>query len=183
MDLIDIKKDLASKLSKDKLIENRITLVIGYAAKLVKQMLSGSYYTLTNAKDVRDFIGKFSIESDQLLVFEDLALLDQRTQAFLLKFIEDSYCPLLILSSKDTVLPTILSRCKVIIKVPVQVEYKEVSLNKFIEDREQELLLGDDISNNIIEDSLKYCPEYYYIVKKYLDNKSAKQFNKYMKLL
>lgn len=179
---IDIKKDLATKLSKDNLIKNRTTLVIGYAAKLVKQMLSGSYYSLTNAEDVRNFIGKFSIDSDQILVFEDLALLDQKVQAYLLKFIEESYCPLLILSSKDTVLPTILSRCKVIIKVPVNTVYKRVSLNKFIEDREQ-ALLEDNISSDLIEDSLRQCPEYYYLTRKYLDDKSHKQFNKYLKLL
>ena len=182
MEVIEVKKELASKLTKEKLIENRTTLVIGYAAKLVKQMLSGSYYTLTNAKEVRDFVGKFSIESDQILIFEDLALLDQRTQAFLLKFIEESYCPLLILSSKDTILPTILSRCKFIIKVPVVMNYKPVPLSKFIESKEQELM-EDNVSSNVVEDALKECPEYYYLVKKYLDGKSTKQFNKYLKLL
>lgn len=183
MGVVEIKKELASKLTKDNLNKNRTTLVIGYAAKLVKQMLMGGYYTLTCADDVRNFIAKFSIESDQLVIFEDLALLDFRTQAFLLKFIEESYCPLLILSSKDTILPTIISRCRTIIKVPVQNKYGNVPLQKFIEDREATFLEDEVVPSDIVEDSLSLCPEYYYLVKRYLDDKSVKQFNKYLKLL
>jgi hypothetical protein len=183
MSTVELKKELASKLTKEQLIANGVTLVLGYAAKLVKQMLTGNYYTLTSAEDVHEFIGRFSIKSDQLVVFEDLALLDPRVQAYLLKFIEENYCPLLILSSRDSVLPTILSRCRVIIKVPAPVKSKNGSLPEFVEYIDQKLSDGENVSNSLVDDSLTTCPEYYYLVKKYLDTKNVKQFNKYISLL
>lgn len=183
MSTTDLKRELANELTKEKLIANGVTLVLGYAAKLVKQMLSGNYYTLTSADDVHEFIGRFSIKSDQLIVFEDLALLDQRVQAYLLKFIEENYCPLLILSSRDAVLPTIISRCKTVIKVPVPVKSKNGSISDFVDHIDQKLLDDENITNSLVDDSLSECPEYYYLVKKYLDDKNAKQFNKYIGLL
>lgn len=183
MSIQELKKELASELTKEKLIANGSTLILGYAAKLVKQMLTGNYYTLTTADDVREFVGKFSIKSDQLLVFEDLALLEPRVQAYLLKFIEEAYCPLLILSSRDSVLPTIISRCKRVIKVPTPVNSKDIGMSQFVEQVDQKIVDGENISNTLIDDSLKSCPEYYYLIKKHLDDKNVKQFNKYIGLL
>lgn len=184
MGVQELKKELASELTKEKLINNGSTLVLGYAAKLVKQMLSGNYYTLISADDVREFVGKFSIKSDQLLVFEDLALLEPRVQAYLLKFIEESYCPMLILSSRDSVLSTILSRCKVVLKVPMPVNSNNIiSMQDFVKQVDQKLIDGEDISNTLVDDSLKFCPEYYYLIKKHLEDKNVKQFNKYIGLL
>lgn len=179
--VVESKKYLATELTRERLMSNRVTLVIGYAAKLVKQMMSNSYYTITNIEEAKSFIAKFSTPLDQLIVVEDLSLLDARGQATFLKFIEESYCPLLLLASDDNILDTILSRCKVVIKVPVDNKYRHDSLEKFITDREQDFT--SDNLNNLERDSLLNCPEYYYLYRKYLDNKSVRVINKYIKLL
>ena len=184
----ETRKYLAEELTKERLMANRVTLVVGYASKLVRQMMRRDYYTVTNIDEARSFVAKFSTPLDQVVVVGDLSLLDDRGQATFLKFIEEAYCPLLILASKDNVLETILSRCKKIIKVPVETKYSQVSLNKFISDRELEKLDFNDETNNfsldyLEEESLLNCPDYFYIYKKYLENKSLKVINKYIKLL
>ena len=179
--VVDAKKYLAQELTVDKLLTNRITLVIGYAAKLVKQMMRGSYYTITNVEETREFVAKFSVPLDKLVVVEDLSRIGVKGQAVLLKFLEESYCPILLLASEDCILDTIISRCKVIIKVPVDNSYKSESLGDFIKNRESDF----DFSNIHVleEESMKYCPEYFYLCKNLLETKGAGSFNKYIKLL
>lgn len=180
----ELRKYLAGELSKDRLLENRVTLVIGEAAKLVKKMMTNSYYTVTNIEEARAFVAKFSVPSDQLVVVEDLSELTPAGQATFLKFIEDSYCPLLLLASRDILLDTIVSRSKVVIKVPVSTKYckSSDSIADFIDTLESEDgSLQDKVA--LAEDSLLRCPDYFYIYRKYLGDKSLKAANKYIKLL
>jgi hypothetical protein len=141
--------------------------------------MSNTYYTVTNINEAREFVARFSVPSDQLVIVEDLSLLDSRGQAVFLKFIEESYCPLLLLASEDNLLDTILSRCKRIIKVPVDTKYNGESLSDFIADCDQETLDFKTLES----ESLLNCPEYFYIYQRYLSDKSSMSVNKYIKLL
>lgn len=179
--VIEDKKYLAKELSLDKLLANRVTLVIGYAAKLVKQMMRGSYYTITNVEETREFVAKFSVPLDKLIVVEDLSRIGIKGQAALLKFLEESYCPILLLASEDHILDTIISRCKVVIKVPVDTKYKSESLSDFLEDRKLDFNFAD--TQALEEEALKYCPEYFYLYKNLLISKGVNSFNNYIKLL
>lgn len=181
MDDIEIKKYLASVLTEEKLKENRVTLVVGYAADLVLKMMSTPCYMVTNVAEARDFVGKFSVESDSLVVVGDLYKIGVYGQAAFLKFIEDSYCPVLLLASKDNLLDTIISRCKVVIKVPVSIKYSHMSIGDFIKSRD-EAEIEDDLMD-LEEDSLRRCPEYFYLCHKYLTNESSRVVKNYMRLL
>ena len=55
------------------------------------------------------------------LVIEDLYTLSFDCQSRLLKFIEDTNLKIILLSSEDNIIPTVLSRMSLVYKIPEQV--------------------------------------------------------------
>jgi len=180
---IEIKKYLAKELTKENVFKNKTTLLIGNASRLFKSIYSGDIISINTAEEIKEFINEYNIQSDRPLVFEDISLMQQNVQSYLLKFIEDFPRPLIVLASLDNISPIILSRFKRIIKIPIEYKYSNVSLDKFLEEHQNELK-SNYILPELKTESLLYCPEYYY---KYIklnlsnhDNKNRNQLIKFM---
>lgn len=194
----DLMKQIASQLTPDLVKEFRVTIIIGTAVDLFKKMIKSPYYTITKADEVRSFLANHTTPNDSPLIFEDLSLMTQNVQAYLLKFIEEPPSPLIILASKDNISPVILSRCKNIIKIPSTIVPNNKPLSEFVSHR-LELLdeikaaryteKGVDLNiqyeyDNPEEFSLKDCPEYMYRVAQIkLSNNDIRNVDKYLKLL
>lgn len=80
------------------------------------------------------------------LVIEDISFLTGRGQSKLLKFVEDSNLNIILLASRDNVIPTILSRMKVIHKFYLSKNLRCDFLNPS-KCREELRELGDDTSD------------------------------------
>ena len=194
----DLMIKMASQLTPDLVKEFRVTIIIGDAVELFKKMIKSPYYTITKADEVREFLANHTMPNDTPIIFEDLSLMTQNVQAYLLKFIEEPPAPLIILASKDNISPVILSRCKNIIKVPSTIVPNNQTISEFVAHR---LEMLDEIKasrftekgvnldlqyeyDNPEEFSLKECPEYMYRVTQIkLSNNDIRNVDRYMKLL
>lgn len=177
------KQYLANLLTKDLINKYRVTLLLGEASKVFKSIYAGSIITIITAEDVRDFIDNYSKTSEDILVFEDISLMNIQVQAYLLKYLECDYRPLVVLASSDNLSPVLLSRFNKIIKLPVESKIDFVKLDAFLAEHEQDLK-SNYILPDLKEDSLKYCPEYYYNYKKLEiakhENKNRNQLMKFL---
>lgn len=102
-----------------KTIKNKTPLlIIGKRAMYIfKQMYKGNIYILENLSDVRDFISEFAdVELSLPVVIEDLSNLYRDSS--LLKLVEDSKFPLVMLASQDNLSHAMMSRVKTIVKLP-----------------------------------------------------------------
>lgn len=179
--LIEQQKYLASRLTPDIIKENKVTILLGQASQVFKQIFTGDYHTLTSADDVKQFISDYMIPNDKPLVFEDLSVLTSQVQTYLLKFIEEPPTPLVILASKDNISPIILSRCKSIIKLPNTLKRGNQNITTFINNYEEDI-----INNKLTSDQVySKCPDYlYYETQTKQDShKSKKTMLKYISLL
>jgi hypothetical protein len=97
-------------------------LYIGKAAQELKKRVQFPVYQITK-ETLTEFISYYStIPSMKFpLVIEDLAYLPFDSQSNLLKFIEDSKLNIILLSSEDQILSTILSRMSLVYKIKEQV--------------------------------------------------------------
>ena len=86
-------------------------LLIGGAVPAFKSLYNGHIYRVDTVDEARDFVNRFyGIHVDFPVVIEDLSNL--RKDEVLLKLIEEAKFPIIMLASKDNVVPTILSRTK-----------------------------------------------------------------------
>lgn len=110
--------DLEYMYENLKSIKNKTPLlIIGKGVPLFKKMYKGNIYNLTSLEDVREFISEFSeVELDFPIVIEDVSNLYRDSS--LLKLIEESKFPLVMLASKDNLSDALMSRTKYILKIP-----------------------------------------------------------------
>ena len=110
--------DLEYMYENLKSIKNKTPLlIIGKGVPLFKKMYKGNIYNLTSLEDVREFISEFSeVELDFPIVIEDVSNLYRDSS--LLKLIEESKFPLVMLASKDNLSDALMSRMKYILKIP-----------------------------------------------------------------
>lgn len=188
MDELEAKKYIQSKCADFNTY--RVILIIGKAVKVFKSIFKGEYSTITTAEDVRQFMDKYQgFYNDKPIVFEDISLMTKEVQSRLLKFIEEPTSPLIILASKDNVSPIILSRCKLIIKIPEETNTTFMSLSEFIDYKTKTLdALKQD--GRQAEFDLEYeashrCPEYLGYISMLQSNshKSYAVIDRYIKLL
>ena len=183
MDSNEIKRYIIDKTTKDIIIKSRVTLIIGEAVKYFKSMYRGEIISITTSEEVKDFIDNYSCYSDTPLVFEDISLMNSLVQTYLLKYIEETCRPLIILASSDNIISTIISRCRNIIKIPKIIDYSFVDIDKFMEEH------SDVLQSNYILPELKYesamnCPEYYYrYIKMKISNHEDKNANQIIKYI
>ena len=113
-------------------------LYIGRAAQELKKRVSFPIYTLDKEtlQDTLDCYRGVPTRSIPL-VFEDLAYLQDDVQSYLLKFIEESNQKIILLSSEDIIIPTILSRMSMIYKIPDKIS------SAFLPSKEGYLELSD----------------------------------------
>ena len=183
MEVLDKKKYLARILTKDLITKYRTTLIIGEATSLFKAIFKGNIVSITTAEDIRDFLDTYSRESEDILVFEDVSLLSEQVRPYLLKFLEQDFCPLVVLASVDNLSAIFLSRFNKIIKLPEDIKMDFTSLSSFLGGHEH-----DSKSNYVLpelkSESCKNCPEYFYNFRKLEiakhENKNRNQLIKYL---
>ena len=95
-------------------------LLIGKSVNVFKRGFDGNVIRIYNLEDVRNVVEEYSGISnvrDGVLVLEGIGYLSNVGQNSLLKFIEESKIPLILLSYKDKISAIILSRMKVVYKL------------------------------------------------------------------
>lgn len=180
---LEIKQYLAKELTKENIYNNKTVLLIGNASKLFKSIYIGDIISISTAEETKEFINEYNMQSEKPLVFEDISLMQQSVQSYLLKFIEDFKRPLIVLASIDNISPIILSRFRKVIKIPSDNKYSNISLDKFLEEHQNELK-SNYVLPELKQESLLYCPEYYYrYVKLNISSHDNKNRNQLMKLM
>lgn len=106
------------------------------------------------------------------LVIEDIAILNQEQQSELLKFVEDSPLKIILLSSEDCVISTILSRMSLVYKHPDKV--KSLFDSPIHAQEELSKLDTDTLQQTYIRKQMEISPLAYYY-DQLLENKSNKQ--------
>lgn len=98
-------------------------LYIGKAAQELKKRMNLRVIQVTK-ESIADFLDYYTNipKMDSPLVIEDIYYLPAYCQSDLLKFIEDSNLKIILLSSEDNIIPTILSRMSLVYKLPEQID-------------------------------------------------------------
>lgn len=162
---MDEKQLIYNQVMKIKDVE-RILLLCN-ATNIFLSMYEGNYHILRNKKDIVDFIDYYDKPNDRPLVFGDISLLNELEQNYLLKFIEEASVPLIVLASKDNLSSTIMSRFLKIIKIPFSLieQGKKFTLREFVKYKQNYKLNYPNLPFDNLEQSLRYCPEYYQLTK------------------
>lgn len=111
MDITEITEENLNKLCP--------IVLVGSAARKFKSRTAWEVYTPTSLDSLRDIVEKFStIPYREFPLILDLVKLKNFdfAQVILLKLIEDSSIPIILLYGSDKVSPTILSRTKTFLK-------------------------------------------------------------------
>lgn len=131
-------------------------LLIGGAMHIFKMMYKGNIYKIRTTEEVKEFITNFyGVDYDKPIVVEDISLLYRDTM--LLKLIEETKIPLILLASEDNMTKQFHSRIKLMIKYPLDLNYKcsftnILDANDYINN---EKLTGKDLDTYIANN----CPE------------------------
>lgn len=183
METVEKKKYLAGLLTKELILKYRTTLLVGEAASIFKSIFKGNIVSINTAEDIRDFLDNYSIEAEEPLVFEDVSLMSTQVRPYLLKYLEKDFRPLVVLASIDNLSPIFLSRFNKIIKIPQDFKMDFTSLKSFLEEHEQDLK-SNYVLPELKEESVQYCPKYYYNFKRLSiakhENKNRNQLIKYI---
>lgn len=96
-------------------------LLIGGAASLFKKLnKTHSIIVVNNTQQVRDFVSEYmGMSYTQPVIISDVGQLQYDAAFILLKLIEESKFPIILLSSRDRISRILLSRIKTIIKFPI----------------------------------------------------------------
>lgn len=142
-------------------------LLIGRYVNIFKQVYQGSIeraYTLDNVKSlVEEYEGVTNVNSG-VLVLDGVGYLSDVGQNSLLKFIEESKLPIILLSFQDKVSPIIMSRMKMVFKLwhPVKsLNFSKVSAaQKSLNEKKRENPMKDYEEVQYLADN---CPRLYTI--------------------
>ncbi len=142
-------------------------LLIGKSVNIFKHEFSGDIIRIYNLDDVRNVVEEYSGISDirdGVLVLDGIGYLSNVGQNSLLKFIEESKIPLILLSYRDRISPIILSRMKVVYKLwyPVKsLNFSRVSdAMKALEEKKQSNRMSESEEVQFLADN---CPTLYSI--------------------
>lgn len=155
-------------------------LYIGRAAYELKRRVNLPVHQVSK-ETLDDFISYYSSFNSikDPLVIEDLAYLPIEAQASMLKFIEDSKLNIILLSSEDNIIQTVLSRMSLIYKI------KEKVFSQFIPssqaEEELDLIDHDTFYLTYVKKQMSLSPiTYYYDC---MLNGQGKNKNKLLQLL
>lgn len=148
-------------------------LYIGKAAQELRKRVSFPIYQVTK-ETLTEFISYYStIPSMKYpLIIEDLAYLPFESQSNLLKFIEDSKLNIILLSSEDQILSTILSRMSLVYKLKDQVTSSFLTCKQAQEELDK--IDQDTYYITFLKKQMQLSPISYYY-DQYLGNKPNKQ--------
>lgn len=137
-------------------------LILGEAYYVFRKAWKDKIVSI-NSENVKEIVEYYSsVKLDYPLVLEDLALLSSKNLSHLLKLIEETKSPVILLASFDNINEILLSRIKTIIKFnkPCSCEFKTAEEGLAIID---ESLSNDSSYNDILRYQAKYSPMLYYI--------------------
>jgi len=106
-------------------------LLLGKYVTEFKKLYRDRIFQTYKLEDIRNLVYDYSGYDNldgKFMVIDGIGFLNEMGQNALLKFIEESTFPIILLSYYDKVMPTILSRTKFIFKKPI----KEVTNLKFV---------------------------------------------------
>ena len=116
-------------LDPEKIQETCPVLLVGKAVSLFKKMYKDPIRELKNTEDVKEFVSEYTgISSPKPVVISDIGYLQPQTAFLLLKLVEESKFPVILLSTNDKVDSILLSRVKRVIKFPMD----EITNNNLI---------------------------------------------------
>jgi hypothetical protein len=128
-------------------------VVIGDAVTDYKRYYDGVIITLQSISDLREKIAYYSSVSNigRVLVLEDISFLGTEATAALLKFIEETTIPVVLLSRYDKLDRVLLSRIRRVVKY-----YKEPTGSKF---------MSPSLGHQQMQDTLSSDSHYYDVVR------------------
>lgn len=149
-------------------------LIIGGAVVDFKKNYSGPIARATTPDELRDLVSYYTSMTDigRILVVEDISFLSNPSlEGLLLKFVEESKIPLVLLSTYDKVSPILLSRCKEVIKYYQEKTYSEFLSVSQGSQRISEVLSPDSHYYDRVRYYSKLSPKLYFLDKNVTSNR------------
>ena len=147
-----------------------------YIGKAAQELKSRCPFPINQIyKDtLSDFISYYTSVTSMVfpLVIEDISILNPTQQSVLLKFVEDSPLKIILLSSEDSIISTILSRMSLVYKYPDKVKSNFDSPVQAQEELSK--LDTNTLPQTYIRRQMEISPLAYYY-DQVLENKSCKQ--------
>ena len=149
-------------------------LFIGSAVVDFKKNYSGPIARATTPETLRDLVSYYTSMADigRILVVEDISFFSsQSLEGLLLKFVEESKIPLVLLSTYDKVSPILLSRCKEVVKY-----YHEKTYSEFLSVSQGSQMVAEVLSpDSHYYDKVRYysklSPKLYFLDKNVTSNR------------
>lgn len=105
-------------------------ILVGQAASAFRKLYSGPIQVVHTTEEVREVVDRYTGVRclDHAIILDDLAFVSARSTSLLLKFVEESTFPIVLLYSFDAVSPVLLSRVRTVLKSigPVSSEFGSV---------------------------------------------------------
>lgn len=140
-------------------------LLLGDAVKDFIQVYDGKIDRVRNIDEVREIVSYYmNLPSlDRILVIEGLSFLNKKASFMLLKLVEESSLPIILLSRFDNISEIILSRIRTIMKYNKgKIKSEFLGLGDGVE------VVNDKLSDDShyydeLKNYSKYCPLLYYV--------------------
>jgi hypothetical protein len=135
-------------------------LIVGEARLLFLRAWQYKVNRVTNTKELREVTNYYStIKDSKPIVIDDLSLLQESSLKLLLKLVEESKTPVILLSSYDNLDSILLSRIKTFIRFNEPIHSDFLDLQSFYD-----VLVEKDFKDSKASDKLKFylekCPMY-----------------------
>lgn len=160
-------KPIDLKNSIENIYNTAPLLIVGEARLLFIKAWKYKINRVSNTKELRELADYYSsIKDTKPLVIDDLSLIQQGSLKLLLKLVEESKIPIILLSSFDNIDKILLSRIKTYIRFDEPIKSDFLSLSDFYD-----VLSNKDFKDSKQSDKLTFyrdkCPMYleldYYI--------------------
>ena len=135
-------------------------LIIGEARLLFIKAWKYKINSVSNTKELRDIIDYYStVQDNKPIVIDDLSLLQENSLKLLLKLVEESKSPIILLGTYDNIDKILLSRIKTYIRFKESIKSEFLDFKSFYEQL-QEKDFSDSRESDKILFYLKKCPKY-----------------------
>lgn len=151
-------KDL--KFSIENIYDTSPVLIVGEARLTFLRAWQYKVNRVTNTKELREVTNYYAtVKDSKPIVIDDLSLLQESSLKLLLKLVEESKTPVILLSSYDNLDSILLSRIRTFIRFKEDIKSDFLSLSEFYD-----ILVEKDFKDSKASDKLKFyvskCPKY-----------------------
>ena len=153
-------KPLDLKYAIEHIYDTSPLLIIGEARLLFIKAWKYKINNVSNTKELRDIIDYYStVQDNKPIVIDDLSLLQENSLKLLLKLVEESKSPIILLGTYDNIDKILLSRIKTYIRFKEPIKSEFLDFKSFYEQL-QEKDFSDSRESDKILFYLKKCPKY-----------------------